>query len=72
MAQLKDIKMLGASVQEAVVEGIVAVDILQAEYRGEQFLKGEFNPTGTALSFERWELVEAPGEYTNTWTIRYF
>ena len=73
MAKLKDIKMLGASVQAATVERIQASDVLQAEYRGEMFLKNEFEPTNTALSFERWELVEGPDEWNdNTWTIKYF
>jgi hypothetical protein len=73
VAKLKDIKMVGALVEEAIVEDIIAPNgLLQAEYIGEQFLKGEFEPTGTALGYNRWEVVEAPDVDIDGWTIRYY
>lgn len=67
-----DLKVEGKAVVGATIENVYALDVLQAEYRAEMFLRGLAVENGQVVSCDRWDLVKAGDGNAETWTIRFF
>lgn len=66
--QLSDVEYNGNAVVAATVSGVVANDVLAAEYRAEKFLGSEAEKLGKVNSTSRWELIDRDN---TVWTIKF-
>lgn len=69
---LTNVKTEGKAIVEAHVEGVYAVEILQAEGRAEKFLDMVAKDNGEVVSCDRWECLKKGDGMAETWTIRFF
>lgn len=66
--QLSNVEYNGNAVVAATVTGVVADDVLAAEYRAERFLGREAEKLGKVVSCDRWEIG---GREENIYVIKF-